>query len=269
VPADSGAPGDTGPADAGTAPRAPGAPAPRASGAPAAQASGSTSARPGRRRGPRPRHTREQVVEAAIAIADADGLEAVTIRAVAARLRAGAMSLYSYVPDKQALVYAMVEQVSEELAIPPEPSGDWRADVRWFARQQRALVHRHPWLIAALSHRQPLGPATLAYLEYMLAVLEPTGLDAGAILEATALLNGFIINLARAELTDQVAGTDPAEAAAAVASLQELLATGRYPRFAAAVASTGLPRADLAAEFDRLLDRAIDGLIPAPPGRPG
>lgn len=128
---------------------------------------------PRRRRGPRPRHTREQVIEAAIAIADADGLEAVTIRAVAARLQAGAMSLYSYVPDKQALVYAMVEQVSEELELPPEPSGDWRADVRWFTRQQRAIVHRHPWLIAALSHRQPLGPATLAYLEFMLAALEP------------------------------------------------------------------------------------------------
>jgi AcrR family transcriptional regulator len=218
-----------------------------------------------RRRGPRPRHTREQVIEAAIAIADADGLEAVTIRAVAARLGAGAMSLYSYVPDKQALVYAMVERVSEELQVPPAPSGDWRADVRWFARQQRAIVHRHPWLIEALSHRQPLGPATLAYLEYMLAVLEPTGLDAGAILETTALLNGFVVNLARAELTERAAGSDPAEAAAAMAALQDLLATGRYPRFAAAISRTGPPRTDLAAEFDRLLDRVIDGLIPVPP----
>jgi AcrR family transcriptional regulator len=218
-----------------------------------------------RRRGPRPRHTREEVVEAGIAIADADGLDAVTIRAVAARLRAGAMSLYSYVPDKQALVYAMVERVSEELDVPAEPSGDWRADLRWFARQQRAIVHRHPWLIAALSHRQPLGPGTLAYLEFMLAALEPAGLDPAAILETVALINGFVINLARAELTDQAGGGDPAAAAAAMADLQELLATGRYPRFAAAIAQFGPPRPDLGTEFDRLLARVIDGLIPAPP----
>ena len=95
---------------------------------PAARA-GLTGGRPGgearwrttdRRRagggGPRPRHTRRQVIDAAVAIGDAEGLDAVTIRAVAARLGAGAMSLYSYVPDKQALVYDMVEQVSEELA---------------------------------------------------------------------------------------------------------------------------------------------------------
>jgi AcrR family transcriptional regulator len=206
-----------------------------------------------------------QVIEAAIAIADAGGLDAVTIRAVATRLQAGAMSLYSYVPDKQALVYAMVEQVSEELELPPEPSGDWRADLRWFARQQRTIMRRHPWLIAALSHRQPLGPATLAYLEFMLAVLEPTGLEPGPILETVGLLNGFVINLARAELMEQDASSDPAEAAAAAADLGELLASGRYPRFAAAITASGAPRTDLAAEFDRLLDRIIDGLIPGAP----
>lgn len=62
------------------------------------------------------------------AIADADGLDAVTFRAVAARLGTGVMSLYNYVPDKQALVYDMAELVSGELEL-PEPSGDWRADL--------------------------------------------------------------------------------------------------------------------------------------------
>jgi AcrR family transcriptional regulator len=202
------------------------------------------------------------VTEAAVSIADAEGLDAVTIRAVAARLGAGAMSLYSYVPDKQALVYDMVEQVSEELTVPAEPSGDWRADLRGLTRQQRALLHRHPWLIEALSHRQPLGPATLAYLEFMLAVLEPAGLDAGSALESTGLLNGFVINLVRAELADaEAAGADPALAAAAGERLRELLATGLYPRFAAALASGGEPGIDLGEHFDRLVDRVVDGLI--------
>jgi AcrR family transcriptional regulator len=221
-------------------------------------------AQAGRRRGPRPRHTRQQVIEAAVAIADAEGLDAVTIRAVAARLGAGAMSLYSYVPDKQALVYDMVEQVSEELDLPAEPGGDWRADLRGLARQQRALLHRHPWLIEALSHRQPLGPGTLAYLEFTLAALEPTGLDAGRILESTALLNGFVINLVRSELADRdAASADPAQLAEAGERLRLLLESGRYPRFAAALAS-GEPGIDLGDQFDRLVDRVIDGLI-----RPG
>src|SRR5215470_20013736 len=98
---------------------------------------------PQRRRGPRPRHSREDVVRAAMAIADSDGLDGVTFRAVAARLGTGVMSLYNYVPDKQTLVYEMVETASAELDL-PEPTGDWRADMHLLARRQRDLVHRHP-----------------------------------------------------------------------------------------------------------------------------
>jgi AcrR family transcriptional regulator len=221
------------------------------------------SARPDgtRRRGPRPRHTRAEVVEAAVAIAGQEGLDAVTIRSVAARLGAGAMSLYSYVPDKEALIYDMVERVSAELEVPAEPSGDWRADLRLLAGGQRALLHRHPWLIDALSHRQPLGPATLAYLEFTLAALEPTGLDAGTRLETVGLLNGVVISLVRAELADRDAPADPAAAAAALARLVGLLATGRYPRFAAAIAGSGPAAVDLGENFDRLVGRMIDGLL--------
>jgi AcrR family transcriptional regulator len=214
-----------------------------------------------RRRGPRPRHTRGQVVEAGVAIAVERGLGAVTIRSVAARLGVGAMSLYSYVPDKQALIYDMVEQVSSELDLPPAASGDWRADLRLLAGRQRALLHRHPWLIDAMSHRQPLGPATLAYLEFTLAALEPTGLDAGTRLETAALLTGFVINLVRAELADRDAPAGPAEAAASQARLAELLATGRSPRFAAAIAVSGPPGIDLSENFERLVDRVLNGLI--------
>jgi AcrR family transcriptional regulator len=203
------------------------------------------------------------VVAAAVAIADEQGLDAVTIRSVAARLGAGAMSLYSYVPDKQALIYDMVEHVSVELELPGEPSGDWRADLRLIAGRQRAELHRHPWLIMALSHRQPLGPATLAYLEYMLAVLEPTGLEAGVLLETVGLLNGLVISLVRAELADRTAPPDPAQEAISAARLQELLATGRYARVTAALASGGPPGIDLSEHFDRLVDRIADGLLGA------
>ncbi len=223
---------------------------------PATPASGATP--PSRRRGPRPRHSREDVVRAAVAIADRDGLDAVTFRAVAARLGTGVMSLYSYVQDKQALVYDMVELVSAEIDF-PAPTGDWRADMHAVAGLQRALAHRHPWLIAAVSHLQPLGPATLALLEFALGALEPTGLSARDRLETIAMINGFVLYSVGAELAG---APDPEQQARQFAMLPELLATGRYPRFAAAIAHGGEPETfDPAAQFDRLIDKILDGLV--------
>jgi AcrR family transcriptional regulator len=220
-----------------------------------------------RRRGPRPRYSREDVARAAVAIADAEGLEgldAVTFRAVAARLGTGVMSLYNYIPDKQALIYDMAELVSAELDL-PEPSGDWRADMHIVAGKQRDLAHRHPWLIQAVSHLQPLGPATLALLEFALGALEPAGLSIRDRLETISLVNGFVLNIVHAELAGRAAETDPRHQAAQYEMLPELLATGRYPRFAAAIARGGQPETfDPAAHFDRLLDRILDGLVRAP-----
>jgi AcrR family transcriptional regulator len=217
-----------------------------------------------RRRGPRPRYSREDVARAAVALADADGLDAVTFRAIATRLGTGVMSLYNYIPDKQALAYDMAELVSAELEL-PEPTGDWRADMHIVAGRQRDLAHRHPWMVEAVSHLQPLGPATLGLLEFALGALEPAGLSVRDRLETIALVNGFVLNIVRAELESRAAAADPQHQAAQYAMLPELLATGRYPRFAAAMAEGGQPEAfDPAAHFDRLLDRILDGLVRAP-----
>jgi AcrR family transcriptional regulator len=217
-----------------------------------------------RRRGPRPRHTKQDVALAAAAIADADGIDKVTFRAVAARLGVGVMSLYNYVPDKQALVYSMVEEVAAELRL-PEPTGDWRTDMHRLANEQRALLHRHPWLVTESSHLQPLGPAVLAPLEWALGVLEPTGLPARERLETIAMLNWFVGDIVRGELAARAAPPPDSEQARAQAKqLTELLATGRYPRFTAAVTQPGPPPdPDAPPHFDRLLDRVLDGLIGA------
>jgi len=236
---------------------------------------------PGPRRGRPPRYDRDAVVAAGVALADAEGLAAVTMRAVAGRLGAGVMSLYSYVPDKPALVQAMVEQVSAELAL-PVLTGDWRADLAASARAQRAMMLRHPWLIEALTHRQPPGPGTLAYLEHVLAALEPTGLPGGEGLLVASLLTGFVLNAVRGELADGAAAADAAAADAAAAgagppsgaeqarALEALLASGRYPRLVALVAADPGPEpprtiSDL---FDELLDRTIDGLVRPAARRP-
>jgi AcrR family transcriptional regulator len=227
-------------------------------------ASGAGATPSPRRRGPRPRHSREDVARAAVAIADSGGLDAVTFRAVAARLGMGVMSLYNYVPDKQTLVYDMAELVGGELEL-PEPSGDWRADMHLVAGKQRELTHRHPWLTEAVSHLQPMGPAMLAVLEFALGALEPTGLSARDRLETFAMINGFAVNFVRAELAGQAAEAAPGQQAAQYAKLPELLATGRYPRFAAAIADSGPPEPfDPSGHFDRLLDKVLDGLVRLP-----
>jgi AcrR family transcriptional regulator len=171
------------------------------------------------------------------------------------------MSLYNYVPDKQALVYDMAEEAAAELRL-PEPTGDWRADMHRLADEQRALLHRHPWLVTEASHLQPLGPAVLAPIEWALGVLEPTGLPAQERLEMIAMFNWFVGDVVRGELAARAAPPPDSEQAVAQARrLGELLATGSYPRFAAAVAQSRPPDPDARPPFDRLLDRILDGLI--------
>jgi AcrR family transcriptional regulator len=214
------------------------------------------------RRGRPPRHSAADVVRAGVALADAEGLAAVTMRAVAARLGAPVMSLYSYVPDKPALVQAMVEQVSVSLDL-PALTGDWRRDLAGTGRAQRSLLHRHPWLIDAISHRRPPGPGTLAYLEHVLGALEPTGLSPAERLVVGSLLTGFVVNVVRSELLE-VDGPEPSPLEAA--ALGALLGSGRYPRFASLVASAGAaPVPPLADLFEDLLARTIEGLVAASP----
>lgn len=218
------------------------------------------------RRGRTPRHTRSEVVAAGVRRADADGLAAVTMRGVAAELGTSVMALYAYVRDKQALVFAMLDHVFAPAEYPP-PSGDWRADLHLLARTQRELMLRHPWVVDAVSVAQPLGPALLAYFEFALGALEPLGRGSGRDrahetawrLETAALLTGSVVNIVRAEL-QRAGGTPTADRA----TVQEMLATGRYPRVAAAFVAA-LPRdVDPAADFDRLVDRFLDGLATSP-----
>lgn len=89
-------------------------------------------------------------------------------------------------------------------------------------------------------------------------------------LESVALLNGFVANFVSTKLTSRAAAApDPARTAAESARLGELLASGRYPRFAAAIAAGGPPATDLSARFERLLDRIMDGLIQSGSPAPG
>jgi AcrR family transcriptional regulator len=118
--------------------------------------------------------TREDIVVAAVAVADAEGTEAVSMRRIARELGVGAMSLYWHVSSKEELQTLMVAAVQADV---PEPAGDWRADVSAFARTARSALIRHPWAIDYLVSGPPAGPRDARNTERLMAALGGLGLD--------------------------------------------------------------------------------------------
>ncbi|MFR9731152.1 TetR/AcrR family transcriptional regulator [Saccharopolyspora sp. MS10] len=118
----------------------------------------------------------DEIVRAGIALADAEGLAALSMRGVAERLGAGTMSLYTYVPGKDDLIDLMLDAVFGETARPgPELTG-WRARLDHVARQNRELHRKHPWTLELAGTRTVLGPQRTAKHEHELAALDGTGL---------------------------------------------------------------------------------------------
>ncbi|MDH6542206.1 AcrR family transcriptional regulator [Streptomyces sp. SPB4] len=211
------------------------------------------------RRGRKPAYSREAITAAAVALADAEGLEAVTIRRVAAEVGASAMSLYSYAPDKETLLELMVDHVTGELPTAHTPGGDWRAELKAIAHLQRAHMLRHPWLPAALAGRRTPGPNTLAFLERALAALRPSGLDGAAKLEVFAQLTAFVAGHVAHEIAGAAALRSPDRLAAEARYLATVAADGHHPELAEVLTAPGRPLTP-EATFTRFLNRLIDGL---------
>ncbi|RKT18997.1 TetR family transcriptional regulator [Streptomyces sp. 1114.5] len=213
-------------------------------------------------RGPRPAHSRESIAAAAIAIADAEGLDAASMRRVAAALGAGTMSLYNYVPKKEHLLDLMLDAVIGEYRLPAEPSGDVRADLTRLAHEQLAILRRHPWVPAVVLARPGIGPNALRYTDHFLAVTAPTGLDGAARMEAMSLFNGFLTQYAQYEQTAAAGAKWQAEL---VGYLTQAATSGEYPHLAQAFATSG-PPADPDRTFDRVLERVISAVLASAAG---
>lgn len=134
------------------------------------------AAEPGRR-GPKPRYSVEDVVTAAVAVADAEGLAAISLRRIAVELGVSAMSIYTYVPSKAELVELMFDRVLGEVVEPPAEVTGWRDALTALALERWALSERHPWMLDLALHRPPLGPNLLRRHEAALRILDGTGLD--------------------------------------------------------------------------------------------
>ncbi|MEV4481987.1 TetR/AcrR family transcriptional regulator [Micromonospora coxensis] len=198
-------------------------------------------------RGPAPAHSRDDIVAAAIAIADSDGLAAVSMRAVAKRLDTGAASLYRYLSSRDDLLDLMADRVAAELRPYPEPEGDWLDGMVRMAHAQRAVHERHPWL-AELSRRpSAIGPEALAFFDACLRVMEPVPASVMAKFEAVATMNGISILFARQRTGGEAFTFDG-------------LDVTRYPHLAAALAQAPAapPATDL---FERAQRSLLRGLL--------
>lgn len=212
-------------------------------------------------RGPKPAFSRADIAAAAVRIADAEGLDAVSMRKVAAELGCGTMSLYNYVPRKEDLYELMLDAVSAGYDL-PDPSGDWRADLLALAHQARGMMHRHTWVPRLMSPVYGFSPNALRYLEYALSCLDGVEARFGEKMELIAMLNGVVTTytaneIATAERSRSLPWSEEQEQAARTGYLISQIMTGKYPRMAAGFAEDPGP-IDLDAVFDRALARVLD-----------
>ncbi|MFG1924245.1 TetR/AcrR family transcriptional regulator [Cryptosporangium sp. NPDC048952] len=207
--------------------------------------------------GPAPEHSRERIAAAGIALADASGLAAVSMRKVAGELGAGTASLYRYVATRDELLDLMVDGVTGELGYPKAVGDDWLENLLAIGRDLRALYLRHPWMLEIHPGAAGLGPNGVAYLEQGLAALSSLDRPAQAKLEAVAMLSGVVSLFARDEASTATDGR-----AATARYLSAVVTPERYPHLAAAFrGATAGPAPGADELFRRVLGALLVGLL--------
>jgi AcrR family transcriptional regulator len=184
--------------------------------------------------------SRDEIVAAAIKVADAEGSEAISMRRIARELGAGAMSLYWHVASKDELLDLMLDTVEGEQPF-PAATGNWRTDLRALAVAHRGTLHRHQWLMDFIGGRPPLGPNTLRNLERSLALIDNLGLDTETAMNVLGTLATYVMGVvlrefreSQVELHDQEQLghlSDDERQAFVTAHVERLRATGRFPHF--------------------------------------
>jgi AcrR family transcriptional regulator len=219
---------------------------------------------PTRRPAPAPL-SREGIVRTALAIADAEGLDAVTLRRVASELGAGPMRLYGFLSTKEELLDLMVDAVYAEALAGSGAVTPWRREVDRLAQAMRKTGLRRLWFTALLGGRPHQGPNALAYLEAMLAALNTAAHlnDIDAVLQAAKVVNAYVLGAILSEANEAQAvrnsGLNKAQwQTANWPYLERMIATGQFPTLAAVVRDASFPASDAA--FDDGLKTVLDGV---------
>jgi len=243
-----------------------------------------------------PRISRQHIAAAALAIADAEGFEAVSMRRIARALGTGTMSLYRYIAARDELLALAGDALTAEALVEgPLPAG-WREALTLIARQTRAAYLRHPWsvhfiLSAAAISATVTGPNGLRHVEQSLAAMAGAPMDAREKLEVLFIVDDYVFgHLLRAgharpgaeagpgSLAEPGAGRPALDGPAAdwagtggyAEFISAQLASGEFPHLAAIAGSPGLAAtgdpADLDSRFELGLEVLLDGIAARFPG---
>jgi AcrR family transcriptional regulator len=172
------------------------------------------------------RLSRDRILDAALALADADGLEAVSMRRLGQKLGVEAMSLYNHVANKDAILDGILERVLGDIVL-PRPGGDWEAELRRCSLSAHDVLQRHPWA-CGLVMAPASGPAALAarvrYIEALLGTLREAGFTAEQAYHGYHVLDGHAIGFTMWELGHSVRPDD-----AVVDDAMRLVESGAFP----------------------------------------
>lgn len=210
----------------------------------------------------------DRIVRAAIEVADAEGLPALSMRRVAEKLGVGTMSLYTYVPGKPELLDVMLDTVYGETARPEDVQGGWRARLTQIAKENWALYLRHPWLLQVATSRPVLGPNVTAKYDYELRAVEGIGLTDVEMDSVITLVTGFVHGTARgaveaAQAESQTGMTDEQWWTAHAPFLSRIADTTRFPTASRVGQATGEELGSAYSPehaFEFGLQRVLDGI---------
>ena len=196
-------------------------------------------------------HSRDQITKAAIALADADGLEAVSMRKVGEKIGAGAASLYRHVENREELLDLMLDSTAAEYQL-RAVNDHWLDNVMELADQANAIMRRHPWLRQLLLIRPGIGPNTVEVMEFFLDLLADHPASSETKLEAFAMLNALTALHALSPTTAQLESQ--------LVYLAHVVSAGQHPALARAFSEPqqSIPEAQRGA---RILRSMLTGLL--------
>lgn len=202
--------------------------------------------------------TRHRILVEAIAVADEHGVDALSMRKLAERLGAGAMSLYTHVRNKDDLIEGMVDLVVADIE-PPVSSNDWRAAMRASARSAHAVLLEHPWAAPLWTNRMP-GPARFRYMEALLEVLTEAELPADLVYRGYHAITMHIVGFTIQELGYLAADMgEDVDVDALVSDFEAGMGDEAFPHLATHVRAH-MSGDDHGDEFLFVLDLILDGL---------
>jgi AcrR family transcriptional regulator len=208
----------------------------------------------------RPALSRDAIVDAALQIADAEGLDAVSIRRVASNLGVRPMSLYTYIDRKEDLIILMRDKANGEVVLDTELPNGWREAVTAIARRTREVMLRHPWIVDTNAHGAGLSPNALRHLEESLTALRYLHLSPRDAVDVLTAIDKFTLGHATFEIADRV-GT--AARRSARPYFESLLASGEFPALARLLsdeAAGAVAEPQYERQFERGLAWLLDGI---------